>query len=390
MCRGRFLAAGLMLLTSMVVPLQAAPRYEWYFEIEEGLANFFLQPFAVDRPARIEVYIEWLPVAELEAVLYSPGRDRPVRGDVSRGWIRWQLTTDEVYPWKGLWRIYLRSASPGTYYQGRITVFLDHTYKPRTQEIPPEELPRPAGPKERPEAEKWGLRAIEAALDESAQRIQFRVRVRLPADLDRSGLTVQLRSPSGAWNVQEVLTLPSGRSDTVEPLSRPYPVFLGTHCVQATLEGLASGVDRKAWQERFEQCFRVRCEPSIRIRTTLQGPAPSAGTGIETLDLVVDAERLQVRPAVQIRLPESGVPDWHLSVRGEDEALPFQESWDLQTRQNRWIGRAYPIPLGRHCAKAELTGTPPPEGLTVFPACFQIQCSPTTRLETVAPEKSPP
>lgn len=388
MRRGLALTAWLVLLLS-VFPLSAAPRYEWSFEIEEGLASFFLQPFAVDRPARIEVYIEWLPVAELEAVLYSPGRNRPLRGDVSRGWIRWQLTTDEAYPWKGLWRIYLRSASPGTYYQGRITVFLDYTYKSRTQEIPQEELPPPAGPKERPAPEKWGLRAIEAALDESAQQLQFRVRLRLPADLDRSGLTVRLKSPSGALKVQEALTLPSDRSDIVEPTSRPYPVFLGTHCVQATLEGLASSIDREAWQERFEQCFRVRCEPSVRIRT-VQVPAPSAGTGIETLDLVVDTERLQIRPTVQVRLPESGVPDWHLSVRGEDEAFPFQESWDLQTRQTRWIGRPYPIPLGRHCAKAELTGTPPPGGLTVFPACFQIQCSPTTRLETVAPGKSPP
>ncbi|GBC84505.1 hypothetical protein HRbin11_00935 [bacterium HR11] len=385
----RLLAAGLVLGTLSVAPLRSAPRYEWYFEIEEGLASFFLQPFAVDRPARIEVYIEWSPVAELEAVLYSPGQTRPIRGDVSRGWIRWKLTTDEAYPWKGLWRIYLRSASPGTYYQGRITVFLDYTYKSRTQEIPPEELPRPARPKEQVEPEKWGLRAIEAALDESAEHLRFRVRLRLPADLDRSGLTVQLKSPSGALKVQETLTLPSDRADTVEPASRPYPVFLGTHCVQATLEGLASDVDRKAWQERFEQCFRVRCEPSVRIRT-LPGPAPSAQPGIEALDLVVDPERLQVRPAVQLRLPESGVPDWHLSIRGEDEAFPLEESWDLQTRQNRWIGRPYPIPLGRHCAKAELRGTPPPEGVTVFPACFQIQCSPTTRLEAVAPEKSPP
>ncbi len=380
---------GWLALLLSASPLAAAPRYEWYFEIEEGLASFFLQPFAVDRPARIEVYIEWSPVAELEAALYSPGRDRPLRGDVSRGWIRWRLTTDEAYPWKGLWRIYLRSASPGTYYQGRITIFLDYTYKSRTQEIPPEELPRPAGPKDRTEREKWGLHTIEATLDESAQRLQFRVRVRLPSDLGRSDLTVRLKSPAGALKVQEALAVPPGRSDTVEPASRPYPVFLGTHCVQATLEGLASDVDPKTWQDRLEQCFRVRCEPSVRIRA-LQAPAPSAGSGIEALDLVVDPERLQIRPAVQVRFPASGVPDWHLSLRGEDEAFPFQESWDLQARQTRWIGRPYPIPLGRHCAKAELTGTPPPEGLTVFPACFQIQCSPTTRLETVAPERSPP
>ncbi|MCS7311660.1 MAG: hypothetical protein NZ742_01905 [Acidobacteria bacterium] len=388
MRRALLLAAGWMLWIGIASPLKSAPRYEWYFQIEEGLASFFLQPFAVDRPARIEVYIEWFPVADLEAILYSPGRNRPLRGDVSRGWIRWQLTTDEAYPWKGLWRIYLRSASPGIYYRGRITVFLDYTYKSRTQAIPPEELPPPTGPKGRPAPEKWGLRAIEVALDESAQRLQFRVRLRLPADLDRSGLIVQLRSPSGALKVQEALQLPPDPSDMVEPASRSYPVFLGTHCVQATLEGLTPGIDREAWQERFEQCFRIRCEPSVRIRT-LQVPPPSAGTGIETFELVVDPERLQVRPAVQLRLPESGVPAWHLSVRSEDEALPLQEAWNLQTRQARWVGRAYPIPLGRHCATAELTGTPLPEGLTVFPACFQIQCSPTTRLETVAPEKSP-
>jgi hypothetical protein len=385
----RFLFTGWLVLLCGASSLSAPPRYEWFFEIEEGLASFFLQPFAVDRPARMEIYIEWNPVAELEAALYSPGRNRPIRDDVSRGWIRWKLTTDEAYPWKGLWRIYLRSASPGTYYQGRITVFLDYTYKSSTQEIPPEELPQPPGPKGRTELEKWGLRAIEATLNESAEQLRFRVRLRLPSDLDRSALTVRLKSPGGVLKVQEVLTVPPERSDTVEPMSRPYPVFLGTHCVQATLEGLGSDVDRKTWQERFEQCFRVRCEPSVRIRT-LPGASPSVGPGIEAFDLVVDPEKLQIRPAVQIRLPESGVLDWHLSVRGEDEAFPFQESWDLQTRQDRWIGRPYPIPLGRHCARAELTGTPSPEGLTVFPACFQIQCSPTTRLETVAPEKSPP
>ena len=252
----------------------ATPEENWQFFVDTGPGAFTIRPFHILQPARIDIIVEWfLETTELEVSLYNPGGNKPVRFTIQRPPVRWSLTTSDVHPWKGLWRLVIRNVDSTRPSRGRITVYLDYTYHPPSEETgepepnqpelyPPVEKPSESRPAEVTHAQ-FGLKTMDLSLNDDGSATltltaSFPGAPSNPVQVESADDLFSFRQ-TGKWT-------PLGKGRYSARVS-PVPAVLGNHCYRARLPLSPPPAN---WQLTLTGCFNIRC----RLETVIEPSQP--------------------------------------------------------------------------------------------------------------------
>lgn len=256
----------------------ATPIEDWQFFVDAGPGAFTIRPFHILQHARVDIEIEWiLETTELEVSLYNPNSNEPVRYTVQRPPVRWSFDTAEIHPWKGIWRIVIRNVNSTRPSRGRITTFIDYTFKPppeltgepdtnQPEIYPPLQKKPESAPPER-KSFNFGLKTMDLKLLEDGSAA-IEVHGVFP---EKPPVDVLVESADDLFSFQKNSSWKQdGQQGFVARVS-PVPAVLGNHCYRARLP-LASPPDD--WQTSLIQCFNIRCRPETLIEPSQPHPLP--------------------------------------------------------------------------------------------------------------------